>query len=154
MAGFEDGKIRWDDRDWLIWNSQQQYLPEGKFDDNTEIHYCCRKDLPDVVEIKLPNTKPFYLMQKGTYCNRVQGMKPPHREKFRWDNSNWSRWGSRGWQSEGNFPSNDYQHEDNILSYCYYEPDPEYMEAKRKEEEEAIKNRKITVVDGTSEDIP
>lgn len=42
--GFSSGSVFWDDEDTFNDNSHGGYLPDGTFDSDTKIDYCCRYD--------------------------------------------------------------------------------------------------------------
>jgi len=45
VVGFSAGYIYWDDEDFGNANSKGGMLPDGYFDDNTKMYYCCRYDV-------------------------------------------------------------------------------------------------------------
>ena len=46
-------------------------LPDGTYDRNTKILYCCRNDGSTNKPLRLPNTSPFYLLKMGMTCQEV-----------------------------------------------------------------------------------
>ncbi|ESO02767.1 hypothetical protein HELRODRAFT_192146, partial [Helobdella robusta] len=74
---FKDGWIYWDDGGSWLWTTTQMSsgtLPDGTFNRNTKIEYCCRVDGQASVPIILPTQQPFYLLQYGDTCQEVQDM--------------------------------------------------------------------------------
>ncbi|XP_052059669.1 uncharacterized protein LOC127700292 [Mytilus californianus] len=74
-SGFSTGSIYWDDEDHANANSKNGVLPDGTFDRNTRIYFCCRSDGSVYSRIRLPTSEPFYLYQyTSSICQRVRGM--------------------------------------------------------------------------------
>lgn len=76
---FQEGFIRWDDAaSWYGRNDGKQtingVLPDGMYDHNTEIRYCCRMDGSASSSIQLPASAPFYLLKYGDVCQEVEDM--------------------------------------------------------------------------------
>ena len=46
-------------------------VPDGVYDRNTKIYYCCRDDGHFTTPIVLPTEVPFYLIKKGEHCQQV-----------------------------------------------------------------------------------
>ena len=46
-------------------------VPDGKYDRNTKIYYCCRTDGTQSMKLTLPTEKPFYLLKYGSRCQEV-----------------------------------------------------------------------------------
>ncbi|XP_028403866.1 uncharacterized protein LOC114526459 [Dendronephthya gigantea] len=70
----QSGYIKWDDEDTKNKNSKYGTLPEGTYDQDTKIFYCCndRGQWNDAIE--LPVDKPFYLLPfNSNNCQRVNG---------------------------------------------------------------------------------
>ena len=42
FAGFQSGYIYWDDQDISNHNEAKGSLPDGEYNKNTKIYYCCR----------------------------------------------------------------------------------------------------------------
>ncbi|KAK3585067.1 hypothetical protein CHS0354_004251 [Potamilus streckersoni] len=72
--GFQEGFVRQDDEDTMNQNSLGGYLPDGVYDTNTEIRYCCRSDGNAFDPIVLPIDGPFYLFRYKQGCQRVRDM--------------------------------------------------------------------------------
>lgn len=76
---FQEGFILWDDAaSWYGRSEGRQtskgVLPDGDYNYNTKIFYCCRTDGSPYAAIKLPSAAPFYLLQYGEICQEVEGM--------------------------------------------------------------------------------
>jgi hypothetical protein len=56
----KSGSIKWDDEDGTNKNSKGGTLPNGTFDDDTLIEYCCQDQGLWSDSIELPLDKPFY----------------------------------------------------------------------------------------------
>ncbi|XP_028403904.1 uncharacterized protein LOC114526490 [Dendronephthya gigantea] len=80
-SGMVNGYIKWDDKSESEGNLNQNLgsLPEGKYDDNTKIFYCCQNQSSWHDVIELPNTSPFYLLP---YKSRLQNFKECQRVKW------------------------------------------------------------------------
>lgn len=75
-VGFGEGSVYWDDDNAFVnFNNVSGVIPDGTYDTNTEIQYCCRKDGFRSTAIPLPTTHDFVLYPQGeTTCQSVQGM--------------------------------------------------------------------------------
>ena len=70
---FTRGSVYWDDEDDANENFVQGQLPEGVYDINTLMYFCCRSDGVDT-EITLPLSGPIVLYQyQSRGCPRVAG---------------------------------------------------------------------------------
>jgi hypothetical protein len=60
-------------------NKQSGALPDGVFDANTKLWFCCRDDGPYSSPISLPIDRPFILLQnsESNYCQTVEGGRRP-----------------------------------------------------------------------------
>ena len=56
------GSVRWDDEDFGNVNQHGGILPEGVYDSNTKINYCCQSKGRWFEPIGLPIHRPFYLL--------------------------------------------------------------------------------------------
>ena len=84
-TGFTEGYIRWDDEDSNNGNRRGGQIPDGRYDRNTVIYYCCRADGHATNPIILPTDSPFVLLKSNTdLCQYVRGMKVSS-EWFSWD---------------------------------------------------------------------
>ncbi|XP_066285437.1 uncharacterized protein [Branchiostoma lanceolatum] len=118
--GFGIGEVFWDDKDSIdIFHKNKNHwkgeLPDGIYDHNTLIRYCCRNDGNANTRILLPNRSPFYLFRYRQGCQQVAGMNVKE-EYFHWDDeddNNGNR--RRGWHPYDDGDSNNHK-----LHYCYY----------------------------------
>ena len=46
-------------------------LPDGSYNKNTKIQYCCRNDGSTERPVQLPSSAPFYLYKLGDACQEV-----------------------------------------------------------------------------------
>lgn len=75
-SGFYGGYIHWDDEDNNI-NGKQYPIPDGNYDRNTGINYCCRSDGNITEPMLLPPNKAFALYRYDGACQKVLGMRDP-----------------------------------------------------------------------------
>ena len=61
----------WDDEDNDNDNRQTGVYPDGVYNVNTKMYFCCREDGPPSREIFLPNDNPFYLLKRFESCQEV-----------------------------------------------------------------------------------
>ncbi|CAG2214853.1 unnamed protein product [Mytilus edulis] len=110
---FRTGSIYWDDEDHANANTKNGVPPDGTYDRNTRIYYCCRSDGPSYSSIVLPTSKPFYLYHyTSTVCQRVRGMSA--REEFvKTDDEDTHNNSADG----GNHPK---KTDTTRIHYCYY----------------------------------
>ena len=116
-AGFNEGYIWWDDEFRSNRNGVSGALPDGTYDHDTLIQYCCRTDGYATNEIILPADKPFVLFKANSHqCQKVRGMIASE-EYFYWDCENWfTRNKSGGSRPHAIIDKNILMH------YCYYIP--------------------------------
>ena len=72
--GFDEGFIKWDDKDLFNKNGRMGALPDGEFDKNTKIFFCCRNDASSNKAIVMPTYDPFVLYRYTGHCQAVKGM--------------------------------------------------------------------------------
>ena len=60
--GLNDGFVYWDDDSYLNENSKSGILPDGVYDVNTNIEFCCRRDGNKNKPVVLSTKEPFYLL--------------------------------------------------------------------------------------------
>ena len=72
-AGMSSGSVFWDDENanGNNKNTKNGSLPEGVFNEDTKIFFCCQTKGVHSTPIKLPVNKPFYLIAVGAYCQLV-----------------------------------------------------------------------------------
>ncbi|KAL9962439.1 hypothetical protein ACROYT_G031543 [Oculina patagonica] len=112
--GFGVGFIFWDDEDNKNENSKGGSVPDGTYDRNTKINYCCRNDGYATNAIHLPTDSPFVLFKSGTHqCQLVDGTNVRN-EWFYWDNED-----ENGYISDfkGKHPYLEYSHNNIKLHY-------------------------------------
>ena len=56
------GWVIWDDEDYKNKNSIGGFLPDGSYDKDTKIEYCCQHEGHWYDSIELPVSQPFYLL--------------------------------------------------------------------------------------------
>nr|QZH55019.1 ApeC-containing protein 5 [Branchiostoma floridae] len=117
--GFHDGHITWDDQDVFNDNEISGALPDGVYDANTEIHYCCREDGSYRTPIRLPILAPFYLFRHQQGCQMVEGVSSPVNEWFWFDDDDWFNHNELG----GAHPYDDGDPENHRVHYCFYQRD-------------------------------
>lgn len=84
-ADFEEAYTFWDDEDNENKNRGGGTLPEGHYDRNTHIAYCCRTDGDATEAIRLPTGSPFVLIKANTHlCQKVDRMVEKS-QYFYWD---------------------------------------------------------------------
>ena len=113
--GLTEGSIKWDDETDKNINDKGGTLPDGIYDGDTLIYYCCRTDGDKFKPMPLPLISPFYLKAyNSSECQRVQGAISTE-EYIRYhteDESNID-------ELNGTFPYGGGISNHNI-SYCYY----------------------------------
>ncbi|KAK3774402.1 hypothetical protein RRG08_012797 [Elysia crispata] len=60
-VGFLKGWLYWNDEDMSNANDHGGYLPDGVYNENTKVEYCCRNDSLPTIPISLPTESQFYL---------------------------------------------------------------------------------------------
>lgn len=116
--GFGDGYVQWDDEDSNNKNTITGQRPDGVYDNNTKIFFCCRDDGFATNAINLPTDKPFVLLKSSNShpCQTVNGTKK-REEFFRFDNEDNLRHLTH---FQGKHPSLEYSSNNLIMHYCYY----------------------------------
>lgn len=75
-SGFANGDIYWDDEDSRNANHISGHVPDGVYNSNTRIYYCCRRDGSRANPILLPTSTRFILYQHHSRgCQAVSGMR-------------------------------------------------------------------------------
>ena len=117
--GFHDGYIKWDDKDLWNKNKHQDVLPDGKYDRDTLINFCCRSDNGNPTNpIQMPTEKPFVLYRYGGKCQKVVGMRDEE-DYILWINEFTRNKDETG----GSFPDDDGGKREHKLHYCHYSPE-------------------------------
>ena len=71
-SGLEEGFVIWDDENKDNKNSKRGELPEGLFNEDTKIFFCCSSSGSSGKEITLPNKSPFLLFAyESILCQKV-----------------------------------------------------------------------------------
>ncbi len=66
------GSIQWDDTNGYLSKSKQSgSFPDGVYDHNTKIYYCCQDKGNWYDPIELPVDRPFYLLPQSGYTNAI-----------------------------------------------------------------------------------
>ena len=114
--GLKKGYVFWDDENGKNINKKGGTLPDGIYDQDTLVYYCCRTDGDKYTPISLPVISPFYLMAFNTpECQRVEGAIATE-EFIRFDTEN-TRNKDR---QNGSYPYGA-GIANHLLLYCYYE---------------------------------
>lgn len=116
--GFLEGFIKWDDKDFRNKNKHKGQLPDGKYDKNTMINFCCRSDNASPTNpIQLPIEKPFVLYRHGRECQEVVDMRVVE-DYILWNDEFSFNKDDAG----GSFPDDDGGKKKHKLHYCHYSP--------------------------------
>ena len=116
-----EGFIYWDDEDSNNRNSIEGTLPDGIYNHDTKIFFCCRTDGNKSDPIILPVSKPFYLLAYGSSeCQQVKGALVT--EEFiqydtEDDSSNKDAWGGTHPNVSHEVPGSSTL----VITYCYYD---------------------------------
>lgn len=114
--GLDEGFVYWDDEDNKNQNTKGGTLPDGIYDRNTLIRYCCRTDGDKRTPVTLPVSSPFYLKAfNSSECQRVKGAIAT-KEFIRFDNEDYKNTDREG----GSYPYGAGVANHKIY-YCYYE---------------------------------
>ena len=114
--GFREGSIFWDDENDKNINKNGGTLPDGVYNEDTLIFYCCRTDGDKLKPVPLPVISPFYLKPfNSSECQRVEGAVATE-EFIRFDNEDSANKDTQN----GSFPYGAGK-SNHKLSYCYYE---------------------------------
>ena len=110
------GYIRWDDEDNNNKNNQTGTLPDGVYDCNTKIEFCCRTDGDKNNPVSLPTLKPFFLLAyDSAECQQVKWAVVSV-EWIRFDNEDSSNADDQG----GSHPHGA-GIDNHKIHYCYYQ---------------------------------
>ena len=114
-SGFFAGSKYWDDEDSNNQNSKQDPVPDGDYDSDTRVQYCCRSDGSASVGIELPISQPFILYRFGGTCQTVNGMtvRVLHVHFDDEDSNNIN-------SCSGNHPDDTSCDGDHDMYFCYY----------------------------------
>ncbi|WAR26805.1 hypothetical protein MAR_012509, partial [Mya arenaria] len=115
---FSEGSIYWDDEDSSNANDKGGILPDGSYDRDTRINYCCRQinDRQSSAAMTLPTDRPFVLMRYGGKCQTVYGMSFTNLFVC-WDDADNSNKDS----VSGMHPDDTGDGHNHELHFCYYQ---------------------------------
>lgn len=114
--GLTEGYIFFDDENFKNQNEMGGTLPDGVYNEDTKLSYCCRTDGNKTAPITLPVMTPFYLMAfNSSECQQVEGALAS-KESIRFDNEDTNNKdafnGTHAYEKEGAGLT---------ITYCYYE---------------------------------
>ena len=118
--GLSEGWVFWDDKNEANKNTVQGTLPDGMYNEDTKIYFCCQTVGSVFDTIYLPVDKPFYLIAFKSYfspnpaCQEVHGaVATVDYVKFGVENSSSPNMG-------GVFPYGADAKPEPYIYYCYY----------------------------------
>lgn len=114
--GLTEGFILWDDHDILNKNDKGGTLPNGSYDHNTKIEFCCRTDGDKSHPILLPTRAPFYLLAYGSEQCQTVKWAIATQEWIYYDTEN----ERNADQANGTYPYTGGE-KDPTIYYCYYQ---------------------------------
>ncbi|XP_072041238.1 uncharacterized protein [Amphiura filiformis] len=114
--GMDPGWVYWDDEDFHNDNYITGELPDGTYNQNTKIEFCCQTSGSASNTIYLPVDDSFFLFKYNHQCQQVHGMNYTE-ECFRWDTQNRRNNDDHG----GAHPYRGHTSNGVVLEYCYYE---------------------------------
>lgn len=113
--GFGEGFIKWDDKDINNKNAHKGVLPDGEYDSNTKIYFCCRNDGSSNKPVQMPAEMSFVLYRYGRQCQKVAGMSVQE-DFIQWnDELAFNRD-----KNYGHYPDDDGGKREHKLHYCHY----------------------------------
>ncbi|CAB4014791.1 Hypothetical predicted protein, partial [Paramuricea clavata] len=96
--GFDEGFIFWDDEDTNNANRKRGSLPDGVYNSETKIEFCCRNDVFSIsfwsiVKCRaaginlsgLPRCRELILMRHKGSCPTISGYRGPYTGYLDWD---------------------------------------------------------------------
>ena len=121
---FSEGFIKWDDKDFKNKNRHKGVLPEGEYDKNTLMYFCCRSDNGSPRNpMLMPANVPFVLYRYGGTCQEITGMKVTE-DYITWNNE----FTFNKDEVSGSYPDDDPQEaKKHTLHYCHYSPIGQHM---------------------------
>lgn len=119
-SGLDEGFVIWDDENKDNKNSKNGELPEGLFNEDTKIFFCCSTSGSVDTEITLPNKSPFLLFAyESILCQKIKGMSVVT-EFIKFDDEDRGNIDYEG----GEYPYGIHRDEkDHMFFLCYYTPD-------------------------------
>ncbi|XP_060582741.1 mucin-2-like [Ruditapes philippinarum] len=115
-SGFSSGSIFWDDEDITNHNAAGGILPDGTYNKNTNMFFCCRNDGSSSTKLLLPTDHTFVLIKYRQSCQSVFGMSV-HEVYVRWDDENTFNKD----KSSGAHPLDDGGSKDHKIHFCIYQ---------------------------------
>ena len=114
--GLSEGYLFFDDENYKNQNRMGGTLPDGVYNEDTKLFYCCRTDGDKKKPMSLPLVSPFYLMAfNSSECQRVKGALATQ-EYIQFDDEDESNKDT----SSGMHPYE--KGKQNVtVTYCYYE---------------------------------
>ena len=113
--GLSNGFVYWDDDSYFNENTKSGILPDGVYDANTKIEFCCRTDENKDKPVVLPTKEPFYLLAyKFPRCQMVKWTVSTLQWIY-YDTEHWDNVDHRG----GAYPYNAAKKHPTIY-YCHY----------------------------------
>ena len=110
------GFIKWDDEDTANINYILGTLPDGVYDKNTKIEFCCRTDGDKNDPVSLPTVVPFFLLAyESAECQQVKWAVVSV-EWIRFDNEDHKNTDDHGGTSPYGAGIGDH-----TIHYCYYQ---------------------------------
>jgi len=123
---FQEGYILWDDAaPYFSTDIRQTFkgvLPDGEYNHNTKVFYCCRTDGAAHISINTPSSAPFYLMKFGDVCQEIDEMTVTE-EWVQWADEKTANANDQG----GAHPKLIRSGRNSVYSrlyYCYYQTKP------------------------------
>ncbi|XP_076438521.1 uncharacterized protein LOC143277529 [Babylonia areolata] len=122
-TGFQQGFVQWDDGNVKNHDRLGGTVPDGVYDTNTKIEFCCRNDGLPTHPLYLPIDRPFYLFRHVRGCQHVHNMTM-HEEVVQWDEAfNWFFFGYKDAERiGGSHPFDDGDGDNHRLHFCFYSP--------------------------------
>ena len=121
-AGFTPGYVYWDDDDNFNGNRDSGTLPNGEYDEDTEIDFCCKTDGDKDDPILLPSKSPFFLLAyMSPKCQMVKWAIATV-EWIKFDTEHYRNLDDRG----GAYPYDAGKTHPTIY-YCYYRGEKTYF---------------------------
>ena len=114
--GLTEGYIFFDDENFKNQNDMGGVLPDGVYNEDTKLFYCCRTDGDKLEPVSLPVRIPFYLMAyNSSECQQVNWALAT-KEFIRFDNEDQNN--KDAWNGTHAYVKGD---RSLTISYCYYE---------------------------------
>ncbi|KAL9984820.1 hypothetical protein ACROYT_G007155 [Oculina patagonica] len=145
-TGLDEGFVIWDDENKDNKNSKNGVLPEGLFNEDTKIFFCCSTSGSASKEITLPNKASFILFAYDSIlCQKVKGMNVVT-EFVKFDDEDRGNIDYEG----GEYPYGIHRAEkDHMFFLCYYTPEGQNSTlAKAHKGKEPSSSKKIPLKDG------